>query len=105
MLASLVADRAGRLQEFCRQNGIEEMAVFGSATREDFGEASDVDVLVRFEPGRRVGLLEMVRLERELSRILGGRSVDLLTVGDLHPLLREQVLREKVVIHSKRRSR
>ena len=42
-----------KLQEFCRRWQIVELALFGSALRDDFGPDSDVDVLVTFskEPG------------------------------------------------------
>lgn len=46
----------------------------------------------------------MARLERELSRLLERRPVDLLTIGDLHPPIREKVLKEKLVIYSEGRS-
>ncbi len=36
------------LPAFCRRWEISELAVFGSVLRDDFGEASDVDVLVTF---------------------------------------------------------
>lgn len=47
--------------------------------REDFGPNSDVDVLVKFERGTRVGFVELYNLEQELSALLGGREVDLNT--------------------------
>ncbi|MFP5248142.1 MAG: nucleotidyltransferase family protein, partial [Thermoanaerobaculia bacterium] len=37
-----------KLRDFCRRWKITEFALFGSVTREDFGPASDVDVLVSF---------------------------------------------------------
>ena len=40
------------LAEFCQENGIKQLAVFGSALRDDFGPESDVDLLVEFEPDR-----------------------------------------------------
>ena len=40
------------LAEFCRQNGVHRLAVFGSALRDDFGPDSDADVPIEFEPGR-----------------------------------------------------
>ena len=36
-----------RLAEFCRTHGIKQLAVFGSALREDFGPESDIDALTR----------------------------------------------------------
>ena len=35
---------------FCRANGIAQLAIFGSALREDFSAESDIDVLVEFAP-------------------------------------------------------
>jgi hypothetical protein len=73
------------------------LSLFGSALRGDFSEESDIDVLVEFEPGHAPGLLGMARLERELSRILGGRKVDLRTPEDLSRYFRDEVLREAEV--------
>jgi predicted nucleotidyltransferase len=44
--------------------------------RDDFGPGSDVDVLVDFDEGAEPGLMDIVAVEEELSRILG-RPVDL----------------------------
>lgn len=82
------------LAAFCRRHGIRWLAVFGSAARGDLRPESDIDVLVQFDPERTPGLLGMVRLERELSELWGGRKVDLRTPEDLSPYFREQVLRE-----------
>ena len=66
-----------RLTEFCRANGIARLAIFGSALRADFGSDSDIDLLVDFEPGRAVSLLDMAGMEQEFSEILG-RKVDMI---------------------------
>ena len=84
-----------RIAEFCRQNHIRRLALFGSVLRDDFGPDSDVDVLVEFEPGTRVGL-RFFGLERELSEILG-RKVDLNTPGFLSRHFRDEVLAEAEV--------
>ncbi len=84
-----------RIAEFCRQNHIRRLALFGSVLRDDFGPASDVDVLVEFEPGTRIGL-RFFGLELELSEILG-RKVDLNTPGFLSRHFRDQVLAEAEV--------
>ncbi len=78
---------------FCRANGIRRLALFGSILRDDFNPESDVDVLVEFQPGVRVGYLAIARMARELTVILG-RSVDVRTPAELHPAFREEVMRE-----------
>lgn len=86
-----------KVAAFCRQHHVRRLALFGSSLREDFGPDSDIDVLVEFAPGHTPGLLGIVRLERELSAILGGRKVDLRTPEDLSRYFREDVLREAQV--------
>ncbi len=85
------------LEEFCRRNRIRKLALFGSVLRPDFGPESDVDVLVEFEAGTRVGFFELYDLEQELSRLLGGRKVDLRTPEDLSRYFREEVVAQAQV--------
>jgi predicted nucleotidyltransferase len=80
------------LAGFCRHHGIRRLAFFGSVLRDDFGPASDVDVLVEFLPGRTPGLV-FFAMQEELSQILG-RKVDLNTPGFLSRYFRDEVLAE-----------
>ncbi len=84
-----------KIAEFCRRNRIRKLSLFGSVLREDFTNDSDVDVLIEFEPGVRVGL-RFFAMERELSEILG-RKVDLNTAGFLSKYFRDQVIVEAEV--------
>ncbi|MBM4017398.1 MAG: nucleotidyltransferase family protein [Planctomycetes bacterium] len=84
-----------QVAEFCRRNGIRRLALFGSVLRDDFRPDSDVDVLVEFEPGTRVGL-RFFTMQEELSQILG-RKVDLNTPGFLSDYFRDEVLAEAEV--------
>ncbi len=61
---------------FCERWQVTQLAVFGSALREDFGSESDVDLLVSFDENARHTLFDMVRMEEELKKIFG-REVDL----------------------------
>jgi uncharacterized protein len=88
---------AERIMAFCRENGICRLALFGSVLREDFRPESDVDVLVEFHPGVRVGL-SFIQMQDELSTILGHR-VDLNTPGSLSKYFREEVLHEAVALY------
>jgi hypothetical protein len=86
------------LAEFCLRHRIRKLSLFGSALRDDFGPDSDVDVLVEFDPGARVGLIALAGMENELSDLLG-RKVDLNTPGCLSHYFRDEVLREAEVVH------
>lgn len=81
---------------FCERNHIRRLYLFGSVLRKDFGPRSDVDVLVEFEPGTRVGLIRLSGMELELGDIIG-RKVDLNTPGFLSKYYRDRILREAEV--------
>ena len=66
------------IEAFCRKWQIHELALFGSALRDDFRPDSDLDFLVTFAPGATWGLLDHAVMERELAE-LTGRSVDLVS--------------------------
>jgi len=64
------------IADFCRRWRIRELAIFGSALREDFRPDSDVDVLVTFEPDVHWGFQHQLEMTRELESLFG-RKVDL----------------------------
>jgi predicted nucleotidyltransferase len=80
---------------FCRRWGISKLSFFGSVVRDDFGPESDVDVLVEFRD-RTPGMKFFWDVPNELSTILGGRRVDLLTFDSISPWIRRDVLEESV---------
>lgn len=84
------------LAEFCRRHGIARLSLFGSALRDEDRPDSDVDLLVEFLTGRRIGLIGLAAVERELSEMIG-RKVDLRTPRDLSPKFRDEVLRTAAV--------
>ena len=69
---------ADRLEDFCRRWKITELALFGSALRDDFRADSDIDLLTRFAPDAEWSLLDHAKMERELTEMLG-REVDLVS--------------------------
>ena len=81
----------GKLADFCRRHHIRKLAFYGSVLRDDFQPNSDVDVLVEFEPGCTPGFA-IVDIEEELSQMVGGRRVDLVSERYLNPRLRDSVL-------------
>lgn len=74
-MVRVVLDRSV-LADFCRKWGVSELALFGSAVREDFRPDSDLDVLVTPSVGRVWSLLQLGEMREELS-VISGRPVDL----------------------------
>lgn len=73
--------------------------LFGSVLRDDFGPDSDVDVLVEFRPGARVGLIKLAAMELELSAVLG-HKVDVRTPAELSRYFRQEVLDSAEEVYS-----
>lgn len=67
-----------QLANFCQQNSILELALFGSILRDDFRPDSDIDFLAFFDPNPElhISLLDLVGMEYELAEMVG-REVDL----------------------------
>jgi len=84
-----------QIAEFCRKWGIRKLSFFGSVVRDDFTDASDVDVLVQFKD-RTPGMKFFWEMPNELSEILGGRKVDVGTFDSINRWIRRDVLAEAV---------
>jgi hypothetical protein len=81
-----------KIVEFCKRNHIQNLSFFGSVLRDDFMPGSDIDILVEFDPANIPGFFDLIRMEEELSSILGGRKVDMRTPEDLSKYFRNDVL-------------
>lgn len=75
--------------------GAYNVRVFGSVARGEAKPESDVDLLVELEPQRT--LLDQIALMQSLSELLG-RKVDVTEPETIHELIKDQVLREAVVL-------
>lgn len=84
------------LVQLCRNNDILMIGVFGSVARGSATEKSDIDLLVKFSGDK--SLLTHIRLERELSHLLG-KKVDLLTEAAISPYLRDIIKSELQVLY------
>jgi predicted nucleotidyltransferase len=89
-----------RIAEFCRRFGVEEFSLFGSVLRDDFGPESDVDVMLKFAPGRGFTFENTPEIQDELESIFG-RRVDVIEKGRIrNPLRRAAIMDSYRVIHA-----
>ena len=78
---------------------VRRISVFGLYARSEANSQSNVDLLVALRPSEKrppLGLVEMIRLERELEIKLGC-TVDLVTEDGLSPRIRSNVEKDRVV--------
>mgnify|MGYP000094187282 FL=1 len=90
-----------RLAKICEENDIVFMAIFGSFVRGEETEKSDIDIAIEFDKSKPKSLLDLVRVEHELSKIFK-RKVDLGIFHTLNPYIIEDVKKEMMVIYEKR---
>ena len=89
-----------RLAQFCEKWRVKELAIFGSALREDFRPDSDVDVLVVFEEDAEWDLFDHMHAEEELEQLFG-RKVDLVEKEAIrNPFRRHHILANHEVIYA-----
>lgn len=88
------------IRDYCMRQPIKRLSLFGSFLRGDACPNSDVDLLVEYLPGARVGLLTMAGQEIRLSEILG-KQVDLRTAEDISRYFRQEVVDSAMLIYEK----
>jgi uncharacterized protein len=89
----LIETHRAELLALARRRGVTGVRVFGSMSRSDGNNNSDVDLLVTLAPG--VSALALGGLLLDAQELLG-RSVDVVTEASLHPALRERVVASAV---------
>lgn len=92
-LAALLKQKREQVLEIAAQYGAYDVRVFGSVARGEATEASDIDLLVKLEPGR--SLMDLGGLLFDLRKLLSV-EVDVITEKGLRPRIRDKVLHEAV---------
>ena len=89
-----------QIQELCKSNGVRSLFAFGSVTRNDFNESSDIDLVVDFEEKDPFKYTDLYfNLKSKLEEILK-RQVDLLEERSIkNSVFRQQLESTKVKIY------
>ena len=91
---------ANKTADFFRTVPVEKAWLFGSYSRGEATEESDVDILVRYDENARISLLYISHLIGVLEKILN-RKVDLVEEGCLLPFAEETANRDKILIYER----
>jgi uncharacterized protein len=81
-------------QDELQARGVKSLALFGSVARGEGDQSSDVDVMV--ELNKPIGLFGLSDLKHMIEQMLGVEKVDLITREDIHPALKDLILREAI---------
>ena len=74
---------------------IKEIGIFGSYSRNEQNEESDIDILI--EPDSEIGLLKLIKIENYLKKIIG-ENTEVVIKSDLRPEIKQQILEETIFI-------
>lgn len=84
---------------YLKTQPVEKAWIFGSYSRETETENSDVDILVSFKKGERIGL-KYVSMICDLEDLLH-KKVDMVVDGTLLPFAQESANHDKVLIYER----
>jgi predicted nucleotidyltransferase len=88
-----------RITNLCETAQVKELALFGSATRDDFNKDSDIDVLVVFE-GKEHLFDRYFDLKEGLENIFN-RSVDVVMIEAIkNPIFKKSIEKEKTLVYA-----
>lgn len=87
------------IKEYFKTKPIEKAWLFGSFSRGEERADSDVDILISFVPGTKMGL-QFFAMIIDLERLLN-RPVDLVIDGDLLPFASQTADKDKVLIYDR----
>ena len=92
---SQIQQQRAEILRIAHSHGADNLRVFGSVVRGEATESSDLDLLVRFS--MNTSLIDHIALMQDLEDMLGIK-VDVVNEKVLHPLIRDRVLSEVVVL-------
>ena len=92
-ISELVREKREEIFRIAEENGAMRVRVFGSVARGTAGPESDLDLVVKLEPGRN--LLDLIAIKQDIEDLLG-QSVHVVTEGGISPYMREDILRDAV---------
>ena len=89
-----------KMREYLATQPITRAWLFGSFSRGEETENSDVDILVDFDKDARIGLFKYAGIYGDLKELLG-REVDLVQNGALKAFAVESAEQDKILIYER----
>jgi len=99
-VSPIVESQQAQINELCRTLGVQRLDLFGSATRDDFSSASDLDFLVRFDERDPAAYAEAWLALHARLEAMFGRRVDLVSLDAVrNPYFRDRLLQTRETLY------
>ncbi|MDO9464162.1 MAG: nucleotidyltransferase domain-containing protein [bacterium] len=90
----------GKVSKICNELHLKKLDLFGSATNDNFGAGSDIDIIVEFAQKENDNLFDRYFELKERLRNVFHRSVDIIIEGSVrNPFLKESLNRTRKNIY------
>jgi hypothetical protein len=89
-----------QIAEYFKTQPVLKVWIFGSFSRGEEREDSDVDILILPDKSQHFSLFTLSGMYEDLKNLIG-RDVDLITDGGLMPFARESADRDKILIYER----
>ena len=91
-----------KLSDFFRTQPVDKAWIFGSYSRNEEEEGSDIDVLVRFLKGIRITLFSYASMQYKIERLLN-KKIDLVEEGQLKDFAEDSANADKILIYERKK--
>ena len=98
---NMQAELKNRINKIFENQPVERAWLFGSFSRNEENQESDIDIIVRFLQPNNITLLSYVHLINQLSDSTG-RKVDLIEEGYLKDFALKNFEKEKILIYERK---
>ena len=88
-----LSNKRDEILQITAAHGARNLRIFGSVSRGEATEKSDIDLLISLEPGRT--LLDIVAIKQDLEDLLGCK-VDLVTPKAIKPRMKPYIMQDLV---------
>lgn len=89
-----------KIHDYFLNQPVQYAYIFGSYSRGEETNNSDVDILVKLDSNERIGLLKYVNMICELEKLLG-RPVDLVEEDGLDKYVKPFVEKDKILVYER----
>ena len=92
----IIKKHQSEIEKICQQNDIGYLGVFGSITRNEATDNSDVDLLVRFNQPK--SLFDLMDIEDQFSKVLH-KKIDLVTERALSKYIKPNIIKDLKTVY------